>query len=251
MRVLVNDCHCPDCHHNGFNVLADGRYQCKRCRKKFTPRQRKSRLPPPVVREIASSFWLMVPAVSSSGRLGLNRKTVQRYYLILRLRIMRARERALREAFGGGYLDAAPFARLFAGAAGAAVRDSRPVFGIVSRGGEAWVILPEEAGGSVGERRIVPDCWVYARGGGAFETKDIDRFLCVASAGRGREGMCPLHGNDRDDFWLFAKRRLKKYYGGFKRNFPLFIREMEFRFNHRDDADAVVYLLELLACGPH
>jgi transposase len=247
--------HCPNCRHNGFNLLADGRYQCKRCRKKFTPRQRKSRLPAPVIHDIANSFWQMVPAVSSSSRLGLNRKTIQRYYLILRLRILRERERALREQFGEISLDSAHFDRFFAGGPGNSGHDRAPVFGIVRRGGEAWVLLPGKTGdnGRIpdGEKRIAPDCWVYARDLGAYEAKDIDRFLCISAIDRERQGSCPFHGNNREDFWLFAKHRLKKYYGGFKRNFPLFIREMEFRFNHRDDADAVVYLLELLANGPY
>ncbi len=197
----------------------------------------------------------MVPAVGSSGRLGLNRKTIQRYYLILRLRIMRDRERSLRELFGEISLDTAHFDGFVASGSANAGRERLPVFGIIRRGGEAWVVLPGKTGDTgrtpAGEKRIVPDCWVYARDLGAYETKDIDRFSCVSASGRDRQGACPLHGNDREDFWLFAKHRLKKYYGGFKRNFPLFIREMEFRYNHRDDADAVVYLLKLLANGPY
>jgi len=248
--------HCPNCRHNGFNHLADGRYQCKRCRKKFTPRQRKSRLPAPVIHEIANSFWQMVPAVGSSSRLALNRKTIQRYYLILRLRIMREREQSLRELFGEIFLDIASFDGFLAGGPGNTGHDRSAVFGIIKRGGEAWVVLPEKTGDNgripaAGEKRIVPDCWVYARDLGAYETKEIDRFLCVSTSGRERQGACPLHGNEREDFWLFAKQRLKKYCGGFKRNFPLFIREMEFRYNHRHDADAVVYLLKLLANGPY
>ena len=194
----------------------------------------------------------MVPAVSSSSRLGLNRKTIQRYYLILRLRIMRERERSLRERFGEISLDTAHFDRLFAGGTGNSRHERSPVFGIIKRDGEAWIVLPGKTGdAAAGEKRIVPDCWVYARDLGAYETKDIDRFLCVTGSGTERPGSCPLHGNHREDFWLFAKHRLKKYYGGFKQNFPLFIREMEFRYNHRDDADAVVYLLKLLANGPY
>jgi transposase-like protein len=48
----------------------------------------------------------------------------------------------------------------------------------------------------------------------------------------------------------YAKRRLKAYHGGFKRNFRLFIREREFRFNHRDDENALNYLRSILhACS--
>ena len=40
------------------------------------------------------------------------------------------------------------------------------------------------------------------------------------------------------------------YHGGFKRNFPLFMREMEFRFNHRNDPEVVEYLFKLVKFGP-
>lgn len=37
-----------------------------------------------------------------------------------------------------------------------------------------------------------------------------------------------------ENFWGFSKPRLKAYHGGWKSNLRLFIREMEFRFNHQD-----------------
>jgi hypothetical protein len=40
------------------------------------------------------------------------------------------------------------------------------------------------------------------------------------------------------------------YHGGFKRNFPLFMREMEFRFNQRNAPEIVEYLFKLLKSGP-
>lgn len=237
-----NGLRCPDCRHNGLNRLADGRCQCKRCRKKFTPRQRKSRLPGKVLWEIARSFWLMAPAARGCDSLGLNRKTVQRYYLILRLRITKDRERALLELFGNFTPDTSPFGGCSPAGPGQSGQGRHPVFGIITRGREAWVLFPEQGGrhGTPVETvtdALAPDYWVYARGPGAYEKKDIDRFSCLPATGR-------------EEFWLFAKRRLRKYYGGFKRNFPLFIREMEFRFNHRDDADPVAHLLSLLPHGP-
>jgi len=41
--------------------------------------------------------------------------------------------------------------------------------------------------------------------------------------------------NGLENFRGYAKRRLKAHHGGFKRNFSLFIREMEFSFNHRNE----------------
>lgn len=184
----------------------------------------------------------MVPAGSSCGRLGLNRKTVQRYYLILRLCIMRNRERALREEFGEFRLDISPCDRRVPEAPDQPGPGRYPVFGIMVRRGEVWIVFPGENGRTgrlpeTGMRGVAPDYWVCARDLCAWEKKEIDRFFCVPAT-------------SREEFWLFARRRLKKYHGGFKANFPLFIREMEFRFNHRHDPDVVAQLLNLLPYGP-
>jgi len=59
-----------------------------------------------------------------------------------------------------------------------------------------------------------------------------------------------IHINGFENFRGYAKRRLKADHGGFKHNFRLFIREMEFRFNHRDDENALNYLRSILhACS--
>ena len=59
--------------------------------------------------------------------------------------------------------------------------------------------------------------------------------------GRGR-----THIDGVENFWGFAKRRLKMYHGGWKRNFRLSVREMEFRFDHRRTRDPVDVLQRLL-----
>ncbi|MBD3371112.1 MAG: hypothetical protein GF403_00160 [Candidatus Coatesbacteria bacterium] len=55
-----------------------------------------------------------------------------------------------------------------------------------------------------------------------------------------------VHINGLESFQGYAKRRLKAYHGGFKRNFRLFIRERSFRFNHRNDENTLDYLQDAL-----
>lgn len=43
------------------------------------------------------------------------------------------------------------------------------------------------------------------------------------------------HINGIEGFWSYAKERLRKYHGVSRRHFPLSLKEMEFRFNHRRD----------------
>lgn len=42
--------------------------------------------------------------------------------------------------------------------------------------------------------------------------------------------------NGLEGFWSYAKERLIKFHGVSKEKFPLYLKEMEFRYNHRNDA---------------
>ena len=44
------------------------------------------------------------------------------------------------------------------------------------------------------------------------------------------------HINGIEGFWSFAKERFHKYHGIDKQNYPLYVKEMEFRFNHRNES---------------
>jgi transposase len=43
-----------------------------------------------------------------------------------------------------------------------------------------------------------------------------------------------IYLNRENGFWTWARDRLIKYYGVSSLNFPLYIKELEFRYNHRD-----------------
>lgn len=47
--------------------------------------------------------------------------------------------------------------------------------------------------------------------------------------------------NGIEGFWSYAKERLMKYHGVGVRNFVLYIKELEFRYNHREGLDEAVY----------
>jgi len=51
-----------------------------------------------------------------------------------------------------------------------------------------------------------------------------------------------------EGFWSFARERMSKFHGVSKEKFPLYLKEMEFRYNHRDEPifDTLVqYLCDL------
>lgn len=71
---------CPECGARESYLLADGRRQCRECRKKFTPGGRKRKLAEEVQARVREAFWEMQPAETVASANNLNRKTVQRMY---------------------------------------------------------------------------------------------------------------------------------------------------------------------------
>jgi len=78
---------CPECGAEAPYRLGDGRSKCRRCRRRYTPGGRGSRLPPEALRRLALCFWQMLPARRAARVAGVNRKTAQRHYDLLRRRI--------------------------------------------------------------------------------------------------------------------------------------------------------------------
>lgn len=230
---------------------------CPACRSKFTPPRPRARrrVPSATVRELARLFWLLVPAAAAARDPGLQRKTAQRYYTRLRRAIAAAAERDLpRLPYGSVEADESYFGGRRKGKRGRGAGGKVAVFGLLKRRGAVRVVFPERLDRATLQGAIAahvrPASWVYTDGLNAYDRLHLaglrhKRVDHRTTMGRGR-----THINGIENFWGFAKRRLKMYHGGWKRNFRLFIREMEFRFNHRRDPKVVDTLVKLLDVGP-
>jgi transposase len=253
-RKNAEHIHCPACGCRESYKLSDGRRQCKKCRKRFTARSKRQRLSKETIKEIARLFWLLVPASRVASDLGVNRKTVLRYYTLLRERIALERDKELEQLAGEVEVDESYFGGVRKGKRGRGAAGKVPVFGLLKRNGEVRVVFPERLDkktlrGAI-KQHVQPQSWVYSDGYQVYDKLDLEGFKHVRISHDETFGNGKAHINGIENFWGFAKRRLKMYHGGFKKNFPLFIREMEFRFNHRNDNDVVAYLLKLIKAGP-
>ncbi|HLD42140.1 MAG TPA: transposase, partial [archaeon] len=56
------------------------------------------------------------------------------------------------------------------------------------------------------------------------------------------------HINGIEGFWSYAKERFHKYHGINHDNYPLYLKEMEFRFNHRNE-DVFKLLVDIILRG--
>ena len=114
-----------------------------------------------------------------------------------------------------------------------------PVFGLLKRGGEVRVVFPESVKAPVLRaairENVEPQSWVYSDRFPAYNQLSLDGFhheridhSKFYASGRN-------HINGIENFWGIAKRSLTMYHGGFDQMFPLFMKEMEFWFNRRDN----------------
>ncbi|MFA6641649.1 MAG: IS1595 family transposase, partial [Thermovirgaceae bacterium] len=125
----------------------------------------------------------------------------------------------------------------FGGKRGRGAAGKVPVFGILSRGSQVFV-------------QVVPDCKAETllgltvkkvRRGSIVYTdkyKVYDALMCCGYRHLAVDhGKCFSNGkvyiNGLEGFWSFAKERLIKHHGVSRKFFPLYLKELEFRYNYR------------------
>ena len=177
-------------------------------------------------------FVLEVTARSAASVLGLQPNTAALYYRKLRQRIADQLALVVHEVFDGSIeLDESYFGGVRKGKRGRGA-----VFGLLKRGGKVYAKVVDNARTAtlmpVIQRKIAPDSVVYTDSFRSYDALDISQFHHVRinhsrEFARGRN-----HINGIENFWNQAKRILRKYNGVPRQNFPLFLKECEFRFNY-------------------
>jgi transposase len=230
---------CPYCGSLQHYTLKDNRLQCAICRKKYTLRRHRSKLSQNTLEHIALSFFQMVPAIAAAVEMGVNSKTVQKYYDLLRRTISNDNKGLATFYFGASTIDPNFFYNDTTGAK--LGPEMKPLFCLAKREKGISLLLAQSASPDetfAAEKTILG--WVYAKDNEAFDTLDLDRIHFISTAGKNTV-------DTYSSFWVFAKKGLVKYHGGFRKNFYLFMREMEFRFNSNGNKDSSLsYLISIL-----
>jgi transposase-like protein len=213
-------------------------------------------LSPHQFRQLLRLFALDLEATKVANLTGLNRNTVNRYFLAIRQRIARACEQdaPLR---GAAEVDESSFGpRRVKGKRGRGAGSKTIVFGIYKRNGKVYTeIVPDVKKrtlqailrGKVARRSIIhSDSWRDYDGLVDVDYRKYHRIHHgdnVFARGRG------IHINDIESFWGTAKTRLAKRRGIRSHLFHVHLKECEFRFNHRHE-NLYTVLLEMFRTEP-
>ena len=87
------------------------------------------------------------------------------------------------------------------------------------------------------DEKIRPDGIVYTDGFGAYDALDVSDFHHVRVNHSQTFVENRNHINGIENFWNQAKRHRRCYNGISREQFPLFLKEYEWRFNYRPTAN--------------
>lgn len=181
-------------------------------------------------------FVLEVTARSAASVLGIQPNTAALYYRKLRQLIVEQLARVEHEVFDGAVeLDESYFGGVRKGKRGRGAAGKVIVFGLLKRGGKVYAKVVDNARTAtlmpVIQRKVAPDSVVYTDSFRSYDALDVSQFHHVRINHSLEFAQGRNHINGIENFWNQAKRVLRKYNGIPKDNFPLFLKECEFRFN--------------------
>lgn len=232
---------CPRCSGNKFWNLSTGQKRCSQCgltRKFETTLWQSTRISPYWKGRLLEFFCLGVPAYRLRFQVPLDLKTIQRWFRILREAIYQHELKYLPALSGHIEMDETMFGGRVPGKRGWGAAGKHMVFGIYQRNGKV-LTFPITTRGKKG---IVPLMKKYTKPGSLYYTDDWHAYTFLDIRGdhvvirkdkgkpKGRN-----HLNGIEGFWSYAKHWLYHYRGVPKKHFHLYLKEIEWRFNHRNE----------------
>jgi transposase len=211
---------CPYCLSPSY-ALGDGMHKCRRCRKKFSPRRHEK------VLRFIEAFCLGETALECAGRLGHSYVSVHRHFDMFRhlcARISEERYESLRhkpceyeEYF---YLERSKRGHKNA------VFDAHN-FLTFDYGGHLYTI-------------VMPSLDQYRQ---QFIDDNLESVYSAEFARFKRQSRLikiSKRYNSIVRFWEYFEQSILRYKGVSRENFPLYLKEMEFKFNYRPEEQQVL-----------
>ena len=175
----------------------------------------------------------------ASELVNLNRNTVTLYFRRLREIIVYELDKESDEYFFGEIeVDESYFGGVRKGKRGRGAKAKTPVFGLLKRGGKVYTkIIPDASGKTlipIIEKKVIPDSIVYSDCWKGYNALDISEFKHMRINHSKLFADKQNHINGIENFWNQAKRHMRKFNGIPKNSFVLYLKECEWRFNHKD-----------------
>ncbi len=219
-----------------FNVCKThrGYVKCNKCKRQKSLKQLK--------REIAiiAGFYQLQPAYRVASDIGVNYQTVTRVYHKIREAIFHIAELEGGKLKGEIEIDEAYFGGRRKGKRGRGAAGKSIVFGLLERDGRVYTKVVE----NVTAKELLSHIKKHTRKGSVYHTDTFRSYNSLKRLGKHhtinheksfKNKKTKNHINGIEGFWSYTKHILYNYRGVSKYYFPMYLKEVEYRFNHRGD----------------
>jgi len=246
-RYLLGKCvknhqrFCPRCRCRKLYRLQEGRYRCSRCGYTFQDFSgrwiNRGRLTAVQWLSIVKLFELELSVRKMALQLGLSYRAVYGAVSTIRAAILGHAENAFLS--GEVELDEAYFGGRRKGNRGRGAAGKVPVFGILERQGRVHVtVVPNVSAATLLQltvKKVRRGSIVYTDRFASYDSLMFCGYRHLKVDHQKIFSSGKVYINGLEGFWSWAKERLIKHHGVSKTHFPLYLKELEFRYNHRNE----------------
>jgi len=189
---------------------------------------------------ILQGFYQRVPAYRLAQDLGVDVKVITRVYQRLREALFHLTELEAGRLKGEIELDEAYFGGRRKGKRGRGASGKSVVFGLLERDGKVYTKVVQ----SVTAEELMRHIKDHTRKGSVYYTDAFRGYQSLKRYGKHHtvnhsktfvNKRTKNHINGIEGFWSYAKHILYNYRGVSKYHFPMYLKEIEYRFNHRKE----------------
>ena len=208
------------------------------------------------LKKIIKCFCLDVTADKTAYLTGMNRNTINRWYLVFRKAIYAWQDKEFKQIFGEAEVDESYFgAKRIRGFHGKLKRGrgtlKQPVFGLLKRNGRVYTEIIKNCSKPILQAiikgKVDPSTVIYSDGWRGYDglvDVGFDKHFRVNHGANEFSKGNGVHINGIENFWSFTKRRLSKF-NGVKRYFELHLKDCEWRYA-RETHDLETELFSIL-----
>ena len=210
-----------------------GYVKCNRCKRQKSLKQLR--------REIAiiTGFYQLQPAYRLATDLDVDYQAITRVYQKMREVIYHVAELEAGKLKGEIEIDEAYFGGRRKGKRGRGAAGKSIVFGLLERDGRVYTKVVEQ----VTAKELMAHIQKHTRKGSVYYTDTFRSYNSLKRWGKhhrlNHSKAFGYHGknhiNGIEGFWSYAKHILYNYRGVSKYHFPMYLKEVEYRFNHSRD----------------
>jgi len=234
---------CPRCSTRKLYKLSDGRRRCSKCKYTFHDFSGRwinnGNLTAIQWLGIIKLFELEISVRKMASQMGMAYNTVYNAVKTIRMAIVSHADDAEDLLAGEIELDESYFGGKRKGNRGRGAAGKVPVFGILERNGKVQVtVVPNvtaETLVGLTVKTVRRGSIVYTDKFGSYNSLMFCGYRHLKIDHSKRFSCGKVYINGLEGFWSWAKERLIKHHGISKENFPLYLKELEFRYNNRNN----------------